>query len=47
MAFLRLNGASCDMLTVTLGNDTVSVESCVRCATLKVVDRLHFVPGKR
>ena len=20
---------------------------CVRCATLKVVDRLHFVPGKR
>ncbi len=44
---LRLNGAVCDMVTVRLGNDTESVESCVRCDMLAVVEMLHFVPGKR
>ena len=44
---LRLNGAVCDIVTLTFGKDTDRVESCVRWAMLAVVERLHFVPGKR
>ena len=46
-ALLRLNGATWLIVTVMFGNDTVSVEFCVRWDTLAVVDSDHFVPGKR
>ena len=34
------------MLTVMFGNDTARVESCVLCATLAVVEKDHFEPGR-
>ena len=46
-ATLRLNGAICERVTVTFGNDTARVESCVRCDTLAVVENDHFDPGRR
>ena len=44
-ARLRLNGDNCDIVTVRFGNDTVSVESLVRCDTFAVVEKLHFEFG--
>ena len=44
-AFLRLNGAVCDIVSVILGNYTVSVESDERCEILADVDKLHFEFG--
>ena len=44
-ACLRLKGANCDIVSVKFGNDTLTVESAVRCDTLAVVDNDHFEPG--
>ena len=44
---MRLKGCVWLMVMVRLGKPTVSVESCVRCATFMVAEMLHFDCGKR